>query len=124
MSIANGPMAAAGKAHSIPDKVSAYIASARSAAANGLTWVEVGELMLGLIRLTVDVLDHVRSLHGQDKKAMVVEYAGRLFDAVADKAVPMALWPVWMLARPAVRSLVLALASGAVEVVLPMVRSS
>ncbi len=124
MSIASGPTEAAGKAKAIPDKVGNYIRSARAAAADGLTWIEFGELMLGLIRLTVDVLDHVRSFSGAEKKAMVVDAAGRLFDAVADRAVPMPLWPVWMLARPAVRSLVLALASGAVEIVLPMVRSS
>ena len=47
---------------------------------------------------------------------------GDLFDAVADKAVPTVLWPVWILARPAVRSLVVSLAAGAVEQVLQLVR--
>ena len=124
MSIANGPTAAADKPRAVPDKIAAYIASARAAAADGLTWIEFGELLIGLIRLTVDVLDHVRSFNGAEKKALVVDAAGRLFDAVADRAVPLPLWPVWLLARPAVRALVLALADGAVEVVLPLVRSS
>jgi hypothetical protein len=71
----------------------------------------------------VDVLDAVLVMSGEAKKAMVLEAAGRLFDAIADKAVPRSLWLVWLMVRPAVRSLVLALAAGAVEQVLPMVRS-
>jgi hypothetical protein len=53
---------------------------------------------------------------------MVLEAVASLFDALADKAVPVSAWPLWMLARPAVRSLVIALASGAVEQILPLVR--
>jgi hypothetical protein len=36
--------------------------------------------------------------------------------------VPRVAYPIWILARPAVRALVLALAAGAVEQVLPLVR--
>jgi hypothetical protein len=41
---------------------------------------------------------------------------------VADKAVPTTVYPLWIICRPAVRSLVLALASGAVEQIIPLVR--
>jgi len=54
----------------------------------------------------------------------VMEAAAALFDELADKAIPTVLWPFWVLARPSVRSLVLALASGAVEQILPMLRGA
>jgi hypothetical protein len=62
-------------------------------------------------------------MSGEAKKAAVLVAVADLFDAVADKAVPTVLWPVWMLARPAVRSLVVAIAAGAVEQVLSLVRA-
>jgi len=103
-------------------KVHAFVLAAQSAAAGGLTWAEFGDLMLALLRLVVAGLDVANGLTGAAKKALAMEAVASLFDAVADKAVPTVLWPVWILARPAVRSLVLALASGAVEQVLPLVR--
>ena len=123
-SIANPPLAAAGSYVDIASKVSAFLQSAKAAAADGLTWREFGELLVALLRVSVSTLDHVRGLSGVEKKAIVLEAAASLFDLVADKAVPTALYPVWVFARPAVRSFVLAIASGAVEQVLPLVRAA
>ena len=121
--IADAPTAAGRQFTDVVLAARAYITTAKVLAANGLTWVEVGELLVGLLRLTVDAAD-LLNVPGEQKKAVVMEATAWLFDAVADKAVPTVAWPLWVLARPAVRSLVLALASGAVEIVLPMVRSA
>lgn len=123
-SIANGPLASAGNYADIAAKVSAFLQSAKAAAADGLTWREFGELLVALLRVSIDTLDHVRGLSGADKKAIVLEAVASLFDLVADKAVPTAAYPLWFVARPAVRSFVLALASGAVEQVLPLLRAA
>lgn len=104
-------------------KVDAFVLSARAKAADGLTWAEFGELLVALVRLLVESLDAVSVLTGPQKKAMVLEAVGLLFDAVADRAVPAYLYPLWLLARPAVRQLVVALAAGAVEQILPLVRA-
>ena len=122
--ISEAPIAAAESAPSVLSKFDAFIAAAKSASAGGITWSEFGELLLALIRMGVDTLDVFRAIPGSEKKELVVEAIGRLFDAVADKAVPMAVYPLWFLVRPAIRSLVLALASGAIEEVLPLVRSA
>jgi hypothetical protein len=103
-------------------KVHAFVEAAKSAAADGLTWAEFGDLMLALLRLVIEGLDVANGLTGAAKKALALEAVASLFDAVADKAVPRVVYPLWILARPAVRSLVLALAAGAVEQVLPLVR--
>jgi hypothetical protein len=103
-------------------KIDAFITAARSASADGLTWAEFGELLVALLKLSVSLYDDVRQLSGAEKKAAVLDAVGRLFDAVADKAVPVAVYPIWIFARPAVRSLVLALAAGAIEQLLPLVR--
>jgi len=121
--IAHEPMVAAGQAHDVVDKVGRFINKARQVAAGGITWSQFGELLIGLLRVAVEVLDHVGNLTGAEKKEIVLHAAGRLFDVVAGQAVPAALYPVWLLVRSPVRSLVLALASGAIEQILPLVRA-
>jgi len=103
-------------------KVIAFVETAKSSAAGGLTWAEFGDLMLALLRLVIAGLDAVGTMTGPQKKALALEAVASLFDAVSDKAVPTVAYPLWVLARPAVRAFVLALASGAVEQVLPLVR--
>lgn len=105
------------------NKIVAFVETAKSAAADGITWAEFGELVVALLKLVVTFLDTVSTLTGAEKKALALDAVAGLFDAVADKAVPTLAWPVWILARPAVRALVLALASGAIEQLLPLVRS-
>ena len=122
MSITVVPITAAVDQPGLLDKISTYIASAKVAAADGLTWSEFGELLLALLRLVVSALDSVTMLSGAEKKALAIDAVARLFDAVADYAVPMTLYPIWLVARPAVRSLVLALAGGVLEQLLPLVR--
>ena len=121
--IADAPISAASQFTDVVNAARAYVTTAKVAAADGLTWTEFGELLVGLLRLSVQAAD-LLNVPGDQKKAVVMEAAAALFDAVADRAVPTVLWPVWIVARPSVRSLVLALASGAVEQILPMVRAS
>ena len=121
--ISAGPISAASQFTDVVNAARAYVEAARAAAYDGLTWREFGELLIGLLRLSVQAAD-LLNVPGDQKKVVVMEAAAALFDAVADKAVPAVLWPLWFVARPSVRSLVLALASGAVEQILPMVRAS
>jgi hypothetical protein len=122
MSITTVPITEAVDQPGLLDKITTYIAAAKVAAADGLTWSEFGELLLALLRLVVSALDSVATLSGREKKAMAIDAVARLFDAVADYAVPVTLYPIWLVARPAVRSLVLALAGGVIEQLLPLVR--
>lgn len=120
--ISFAPVAAADNMLGLLDKISEFIATAKSAAADGISWAEFGDLMLALLRLVMTVLDTVTTLSGSEKKALALDAVARLFDAVADKAVPLAAYPLWLLVRSPVRSLVLAIASGAIEQLLPLVR--
>jgi hypothetical protein len=122
MSITTVPITEAVDQPGLLDKITTYIASAKVAAADGLTWSEFGELLLALLRIVVSALDSVATLSGKEKKALALDAVARLFDAVADYAVPVTLYPIWLVARPAVRSLVLALAGGVLEQLLPLVR--
>jgi hypothetical protein len=123
MSIADAPVAVAENLDGgLLAKIKAFVETAKSAAADGLTWAEFGDLMLALLRLVIAGLDAAPGLTGAAKKDLALMAVASLFDAVADKAVPRVAYPIWVLARPAVRALVLALASGAVEQVLPLVR--
>lgn len=121
--ISTAPTVATYSIAGLAQKVAAYISVAKSAAADGLTWAEFGELLVALLRLLIETLDAVSGMTGSEKKAAVLDAAAMLFDAVADKAVPLAAWPVWILVRPAIRSLVLALAAGAIEPILQLSRS-
>ena len=122
MSITTVPITEAVDQPGLLDKITTFIASAKVVSADGLTWSEFGEMFLALLRLVVSALDSVATLSGSEKKAMTIDAVARLFDAVADYAVPVTLYPIWLVARPAVRSLVLALAGGVLEQLLPLVR--
>jgi hypothetical protein len=122
--ITDAPIAAASHFDDLARRVQAFLSAAQSASANGITWVEFGELMVGLLRLAIHAADTLTGLSGPEKKAIVLEAIAALFDTVADKAIPVAIYPLWLLARGSVRALVLALASGAIEILLPMVRSA
>jgi len=103
--------------------VAAFIAKAREAAKGGLTVAEFWRLLLDLVALVVGLAESV-SAQGTDKKQWVVDAAANLFDAVADKAVPLAAKPAWLVLRPIARAVVLAAAGGAVESILPLVRKA
>lgn len=101
-----------------------FIAGARAKAQGGLTVAEFGSLVVEVIRLAVAGLDTISTLDGAAKKAWALACVGSLFDAVADACVPFAAKPIWWLVRPAVRSLVLAAAGGALEQILALTRAA
>jgi hypothetical protein len=106
----------------VTTEISAFVERAIFVAGGGLTLAEFGRLAVDLMRLVMGLVDRMAAT-GADKKAIVLEAVGQLFDAVADKCVPMAAYPLWILFRPSIRALVLAVASGAVESLLPLVRA-
>ena len=103
-------------------EVGKFLADAKAKSAGGLTVAEFGALVVELLELVVVGLESVPT-DGAAKKAWALSVVGLLFDTVAAAAVPVYLQPLWLFARPAVRSLVLAAASGALEQVLSMVRN-
>ena len=104
--------------------VLALIAGARLKAAGGLTVSEFGSLTVEVIRLAVAGLDTITTLDGPGKKAWTLACVGTLFDAVADSCVPFVAKPVWWIVRPAVRTLVLSAAGGALEQILALTRAA
>lgn len=105
-------------------QANAFLAAAREQASDGLTWAEFGRLLVQLLHLLVTGLDAVTTLTGPEKKAVALTAAATLFDSFADKAVPLAAWPAWLVIRPATRVLILSLAAGGVEALLRISRSS
>jgi hypothetical protein len=122
--IADAPIAAAAAFADIGQKVGAFLVVAKAKAQGGLTWSEFGELLAALLRLSVATLDAVTTLTGSQKKELAMEAAAALFDTLADRCVPLVAWPLYVLCRPAIRALVLAIASGTVEILLRMVRAT
>jgi len=108
----------------LQNAVLAFIASARLKAAGGLTVAEFGSLVVEVIRLAVAGLDTITTLDGPGKKAWSLACVGTLFDAVADSCVPLLARPVWWIVRPAVRTLVLSAAGGALEQILALTRAA
>lgn len=100
-----------------------FLDSAREQARDGLTWNEFGTLVASLVRLAVEMLDAVQTLSGPEKKAIVLESVGVLFDSLAVACVPYATYPFWLIVRPAARALVVAIAAGTIETILPLVRA-
>lgn len=119
--ISSAPAHAASNVAEVAEKISAFIAVARVKARDGLTVAEFGELTVAMMRIVIAAVD-VLAIDGSRRKEVVLEAVAALFDAVADRAVPTLAWPVWLIARPTVRQLVLLAAAGAVESLLPLVR--
>jgi hypothetical protein len=122
--VADAPLAAAAPFADIANKVSAFLVTARVSAKDGLTWGEFGMLVAALVRLTVETLDSTKTLTGEEKRAIVLEAVGVLFDSLAVLCVPYATYPFWFIVRPAARALVIAIAAGTIETILPLVRKS
>lgn len=120
--VADAPLAAAAPFADIANKVSAFLVTARVSAKDGLTWGEFGMLVAALVRLTVETLDSTKTLTGEEKRAIVLEAVGVLFDSLAVLCVPYATYPFWFMVRPAARALVIAIAAGTIETILPLVR--
>ena len=104
-------------------RANAFLETAREQASDGLTWQEFGRLLVQLLYLLVSGLDAVAGMSGPEKKQIVLIGATALFDRFADLCVPAVAYPAWLLVRPIVRTLILALASGGVEALLPITRS-
>lgn len=121
MGISNGPAMAASDATGMADKVRVFIAHAQSVAGDGLTISEFGELLFALMRICVELAESF-PVAGSERKEWVLHGVGVLFDAIADKVVPAYLWPFWVMFRPGFRALVLRLASGGIEAILPLIR--
>jgi hypothetical protein len=119
MSISEVPVAAADSVSQVLEKIRAYVASCQALAQDGISVSEFAEMAVGLLRVSMAAVNSI-PIDGPSKKAWVLDAVGMLFDGVADKAIPTVAWPVWLLVRPAVRSLVLAAAGGAVEAILPI----
>lgn len=122
--VADAPIAAARPFSDIADKVTAFLVTARVSARDGLTWMEFGALVAALVRLCVETLDATQNLTGQEKRAIVLEAVGVLFDSLAVLCVPYATYPFWFIVRPAARALVVAIAAGTIEIILPLLRKS
>jgi hypothetical protein len=121
--ISSAPIAATTDLLSLADKVRAFVATARSAAAGGVTVSEFAELTVSLLKVAMSAADAI-PVDGADRKVFVLNAVGLLFDNVADKCIPFAAWPVWLIVRPAARQLLLLVASGAIESLLPLVRKA
>ena len=100
-----------------------FLDSAREQARDGLTWAEFGSLVASLVRLAVEMLDAVQTLTGPQKRDIVLESVGVLFDSLAVACVPMSVYPFWFIVRSPARALVVAIAAGTIETILPLVRA-
>lgn len=120
--VADAPTAAAAPFKDIADKVSAFLVTARASARNGLNWMEFGALVAALVRLSVETLDATTNLTGAEKRAIVLEAVGVLFDSLAVLCMPYVTYPFWFIVRPAARALVVAIAAGTIETLLPLLR--
>jgi len=117
-------IAATDNLHNIVMQITTFLSSAREQAATGMTWQKFGRLLIDLLHQAVTGLDAISGLSGPEKKVVVLTAVAALFDSVADRCVPLTVYPFWTVIRPATRTLVLAIASGAIESLLPITRSA
>lgn len=123
MTVSESATAAAGEPSCLSEKVVAYVSHAKTLASDGLSVADFAELATSLLRLCVAALDSIPA-EGEQKKLWAVAAVGSLFDAVADRCVPLYFTPFWLILRPAIRATVLLAAAGVTQSILPIVRAS
>jgi hypothetical protein len=121
--ISSAPLQAAYDLVSLAEKVRAFVSIAKVKAVGGITLAEFGELAVALMRVAIEAADAI-PVEGAERKQFVLNAVGLLFDTLADKAIPALAWPVWIILKPAARQLLLLVASGAIESLLPLVRKA
>jgi hypothetical protein len=121
MQISKTPFRVASDQVGLSAQIKTYIKLAKEKSADGLTIAEFSELSVAGLKVAVAACDAL-SVGGSERKKISMECAAMLFDTLADACVPIFLKPVWWVLRPAARSLCLSLSSGAIEVLLPMIR--
>lgn len=121
--VSDAAVAVANEEPGLSEKVKAYVAHAQTLASDGLSVSDFAELATSLLRLVVAALDSIPA-EGDQKKAWAVAAVAALFDAIADKCVPIYFIPFWIVARPAIRAVVLLAAGGVVQSLLPLVRAA
>jgi hypothetical protein len=121
--ISSAPVAASADLFSLAEKVRAFVATAKSAAAGGITISEFAELAVALLKIATAAADAI-PVGGADRKVFVLNAVGLLFDEVADRCIPTLAWPIWLIVKPAARQLLLLVAAGAIESLLPLVRKA
>jgi len=121
--VSDAPVAAAGPFLTLEEQLRAFVATAKVKAADGLTVAEFAELVVAMMRVAIATVDSI-PVDGAARKAFVLNAVAFVFDALADKCVPLVAWPMWIVLKPTMRVIVLAAASGAIEVLLPLVRSA
>lgn len=119
--ITEAAIAAASSPKILSEKVMLFVQTAKSLASDGLSLSDFGELLIALLRLCIAFLDSIPD-SGEAKKAYAMEAVALLYDELIDKIVPLWVWPLWLMLKPAARPLVMAIASGAIESILPLVR--
>ena len=106
-----------------PLKIEAFLMALRERAKDGITASELAASAVEGMALAISLLE-IRLLSGPDKKLEVLQLVSYVFDTYADKCVPVLALPVWWIVKPAVRVLLLAVASGAVEPMLRLTRGA
>lgn len=123
MTVSDSAISVANEEPGLAEKVTAYVQRAKELASDGLSVSDFAELATSLLRLVVSALDSIPA-DGEQKKLWAVAAVASLFDAVADKCVPLYFIPFWVVARPTVRAIVLLAAGGVVQSLLPIVRAA
>ena len=119
--LAAAPVAKAEGELTLAGKVTAFINEAVLQAKGGLTLVECGHLLFALLALAMSAADEWRNVPGTQRKTWVLDAVGRLYDAL----LPFMPLPVRVpIVSGVIRQVVLALASGAIEALLPTVRAA
>ena len=121
--ISSTPTAAARDLPSLAEKVRAFVFAAKTVAVGGITVAEFSELAVSLLRIAVAAADAI-PVDGAERKTFVLNAIGLLFDEVADWCIPTLAWPVWLIVKPAARQLLLLVASGAIESLVPLIRKA
>lgn len=110
---------AAADAGTLQKQIDAFIAQVRMLADQGLTLAEMGQIFLAFIRLLVYGVEAEEEMSGDEKKQLVLDWVGYLFDLLAPLIpLPWFLAPLSRFVQGRLRGIVLSVADGVIEAIV------
>mgnify|MGYP005687250971 CR=1 FL=1 len=98
-----------------------FLSDVNKRASDGLSLQDFSAIFFDSLRLAISAVEAI-PVEGTERKKMVMDFAGTMFDKYADKIIPIYVYPFWIVVKPAARMLLMSVAAGAVESILPLVR--
>lgn len=104
-------------------RIKQYDQKVRRLLSDGVSVTDVVSILIGGLSVAIYSVDELPAT-GEERKFLVVDAVGTLFDVWAYAVAPLPVKAVWFIVSPSLKVMVQAMASAGVEMLLPIIRKA